>query len=136
VAGADARHVRADSERDRVYIDPIHASLNLFRKEDGRLLFGTDVGYLPDHNARGELAARGACGLGVDDVLAMLTTHPAAAFGTGTGTVAPGQPGDLVLLDKLASRRSRRKRKNGVNPVIAAGRLKQLPFRIDGAAEP
>lgn len=42
-------------------------------------------------------------GLGVDDVLAMLTTHPAAAFGTGTGTVAPGEPGDLVLLDKLAT---------------------------------
>jgi hypothetical protein len=38
-----------------------------------------------------------ACGLGDDDVLAMLTTH-AAAFGTGTGTVAPGEPGDLVLL--------------------------------------
>lgn len=89
--------------RDRAYIDPIHASLNLFREEGGRLLFGTDVGYLPDHDPRGEFAALGACGLGVDDVLAMLTTHPAAAFGTGTGTVAPGEPGDLVLLDKLAT---------------------------------
>jgi imidazolonepropionase-like amidohydrolase len=89
--------------RDRAYIDPIHASLNLFREGGGRLLFGTDVGYLPDHDPRGELAALDACGLGVDDVLAMLTTHPAAAFGTGTGTAAPGQPGDLVLLDKLAT---------------------------------
>ena len=33
----------------------------------------------------------------------MLTTNPAGAFGTGTGTVAPGQPGDLVLPDKLAT---------------------------------
>lgn len=143
--------------RDRVYIDPIHASLNLFRKEDGRLLFGTDVGYLPGHDPRGELAALDACGLGVDDVLAMLTTHPAAAFGTGTGTVAPGQPGDLVLLDKLAAvtdlatvrttiragqvtwaraTTSRAKRKDGVSPVIAEGRLELLPFRVDGAAEP
>ena len=89
--------------RDRAYIDPIHASLNLFRERGGRLLFGTDVGYLPDHDPRGELAALDACGLGVDDVLAMLTTHPAAAFGTGTGAVAPGEPGDLVLLDKLAT---------------------------------
>lgn len=89
--------------RDRAYTDPIHASLSLFREEGGRLLFGTDVGYLPDHDPRGELAALDACGLGVDDVLAMLTTHPAVAFGTGTGTIAPGQPGDLVLLDKLAT---------------------------------
>ena len=89
--------------RDPAYIDPIHASLNLFRAEGGRLLFGTDAGYLTDHDPRGELAALDACGLGVDDVLAMLTTHPATAFGTGTGTVAPGQPGDLVLLDKLAT---------------------------------
>ena len=89
--------------RDRAYIDPIHASLNLFREEGGRLLFGTDAGYLPDHDPRGEFAALEACGLGVDDVLAMLTTHPAVAFGTGTGTVAPGEPGDLVLLDRLAT---------------------------------
>ncbi|HTX84327.1 MAG TPA: hypothetical protein VME44_19245 [Streptosporangiaceae bacterium] len=78
--------------RDRVYIDPIHASLNLFREEGGRLLFGTDVGYLPDHDPRGELAALDACGLGIDDVLAMLTTHPAALFETGSGTVAPVSP--------------------------------------------
>lgn len=89
--------------RDRAYTDPIHASLNLFREEGGRLLFGTDAGYLTDHDPRGELAALEDCGLGVDDVLAMLTTAPAAAFGTGTGTVAPGQPGDLVLLDTLAA---------------------------------
>ena len=89
--------------RDRAYIDPIHASLNLFREEGGRLLFGTDVGYLHDHDPRGELAALDACGLGVNDVLAMLTTRPAALFGTGTGTVAPGEPGDLVMLDKLAA---------------------------------
>jgi imidazolonepropionase-like amidohydrolase len=88
---------------DRAYIDPIHASLNLFHDEGGRILFGTDVGYLPDHDPRGEFAALASCGLSVDDVLAMLTTNPAAAFGTGTGTVIPGQPGDLVLLDKLAT---------------------------------
>lgn len=89
--------------RDRAYLDPVHASLNLFREAGGRLLFGTDVGYLTDHDPRGELAALDACGLRVEDVLAMLTTHPAAAFGTGTGTIAAGEPGDLVLLDKLAT---------------------------------
>jgi hypothetical protein len=92
---------RADGREDRP--SAIHASVNLFPEEGGRLLFGTDVGYLPDHDPRGELAALDACGLGIDDVLAMLTTHPAALFETGSGTVAPREPGDLVLLDKLTT---------------------------------
>jgi imidazolonepropionase-like amidohydrolase len=87
--------------RDRAYLDPIGASLNLFRAAGGRLLFGTDVGFLPDHDPLGEFTALQASGLGAGEVLAMLTTGPAEAFATGTGTVEPGQPGDLVLLDKL-----------------------------------
>lgn len=89
--------------REASYLDPIYAGLATFRNAGGRLLFGTDVGYLRDHDTSGELAALAHCGLGVDDVLSMLTTHPAAAFGTGTGTVTPGEPGDLVVLDRLDS---------------------------------
>lgn len=104
---------------DRAYLDPIHASLNLFRAQGGRLLFGTDAGYLPDHDPRGEFAALASCGLGVAEVLAMLTTHPAAAFGTGTGTVAPGEPGDLVLLDRLETVTDLA----GVRATVRAGRI-------------
>lgn len=87
--------------RDPAYLDPIDDALGVFTGAGGRLLFGTDVGYLRDHDTRGELAALARCGLGVDDVLAMLTTAPAEAFGTGSGTVAAGEPADLVVLDRL-----------------------------------
>ncbi|MFT4082672.1 MAG: amidohydrolase family protein [Nocardioides sp.] len=91
--------------RDRAYLDPIHSSLRLFRDHGGRLLFGTDVGYLPDTDMTGELEALAECGLGVVDVLTMLTTAPARAFGSrfgpATGEVAEGGVADLVLLDRL-----------------------------------
>ena len=82
--------------RDPAYLEPIHASLALFHEAGGRLLFGTDVGYLPDHATDGELAALGGCGLDVHQVLAMLTTNPAEELGaeTESGTVAEGSPAD------------------------------------------
>ena len=87
--------------RDRSYLDPIHDALRSFIADGGHLLFGTDVGYLADHDTRGELAALAECGLGVADVLRMLTTHPSAALGHGGGTVTVGEPADLVVLERL-----------------------------------
>lgn len=87
--------------RDAAYLDPIDEALRVFLDAGGRLLFGTDVGYLRDHDTHGELAALARCGLGVAEVLAMLTTAPAEAFGTGSGTVAVGEPADLVVLGRL-----------------------------------
>ena len=86
--------------RDPAYLEPIYASLALFREAGGRLLFGTDVGYLPDHATDGELAALRTCGLGAHEVLAMLTTNPAQELGgpAETGTVTQGAPADLVVL--------------------------------------
>ena len=86
--------------RDPAYLEPIYSSLRLFHEAGGRLLFGTDVGYLPDHATEGELAALRECGLGVDEVLAMLTTGPAERIGgpAETGTVTEGAPADLVVL--------------------------------------
>ena len=87
--------------RDRSYLAPIHDALRGFAAAGGRLLFGTDVGYLPDHDIRGELSALAECGLGIDDVLTMLTTNPSEAMGSGSGTVVCGEPADLVLLERL-----------------------------------
>jgi len=87
--------------RDRSYLDAIHDALRSFIADGGHLLFGTDVGYLADHDTRGELAALAECGLGVADVLRMLTTHPSAALGHGGGTVTVGEPADLVVLERL-----------------------------------
>ncbi len=67
----------------------------------GRILFGTDVGYLTDYpllTREFELLAR--AGLTFDQILAALTTAPAVRFGFAatTGRVAVGQDADLVVL--------------------------------------
>ncbi|WP_120005088.1 amidohydrolase family protein [Nesterenkonia muleiensis] len=85
--------------RDPSYLDPIYNSLGVFVEAGGRLLFGTDVGYLTDRRTRGELEALDACGLTVADVLTMLTTAPAEALGVGSGRLDAGEPADLVVID-------------------------------------
>jgi imidazolonepropionase-like amidohydrolase len=68
----------------------------------GQILFGTDIGYLTDYpllTREFELLAR--AGLTFDQILAALTTAPAARFGFAatTGRVAPGQDADLIVLN-------------------------------------
>jgi len=64
------------------------------------ILFGTDVGYMEDADTTEEFRLMGAAGLNHQDILASLTTSPAARYGFGdtSGRVAPGYDGDLVLL--------------------------------------
>jgi len=73
----------------------------------GQILFGTDLGYLTDYpllTREFELLAR--AGLTIDQILAALTTAPAARFGFAatTGRVAVGQDADLVVLNGDPSR--------------------------------
>jgi imidazolonepropionase-like amidohydrolase len=68
----------------------------------GQILFGTDIGYLTDYpllTREFELLAR--AGLTFDQILAALTTAPAARFGFAqtTGRIAAGQDADLVVLN-------------------------------------
>jgi len=86
---------------DPAYLDPIHAIVRRFRELGGRLLFGTDVGYMPDYATDEEFRALVACGLDGRAILRSLTTAPAERFGVAAerGTVAPGRRADLVVLD-------------------------------------
>jgi imidazolonepropionase-like amidohydrolase len=65
-----------------------------------RLVFGTDTGFLSDHDVSEEFRQLSLAGLGVDDILAMLTTTPAALFKVDAqeGRVARGMAGDLTIL--------------------------------------
>jgi len=65
-----------------------------------RLVFGTDTGFLTDHDVGEEFRQLSLAGLGVDDILAMLTTTPAALFKVDghAGRVARGMDGDLTIL--------------------------------------
>ncbi len=66
----------------------------------GTILFGTDVGYLPDADTTREFELMAAAGLDWRAILASLTTAPAKRFGFDKrkGRVVAGMDGDLVLL--------------------------------------
>jgi imidazolonepropionase-like amidohydrolase len=65
-----------------------------------RLVFGTDTGFLADYDVSEEFRQLSLAGLDADDILAMLTTTPAALFKVDQcqGRVAPGMDGDLTIL--------------------------------------
>lgn len=67
----------------------------------GRVLFGTDVGYMTDHDPAEEYALMARAGLSTMQILASLTTTPAAAWGEGDrrGRLAAGMAADIVVLD-------------------------------------
>jgi imidazolonepropionase-like amidohydrolase len=83
------------------YLDPIYAEVREFHGLGGTLIFGTDVGYMTDYSTEGEFEGLAKCGLTASDVLAMLTTNPAARMGVSAqkGTVTPGKLADLTVLD-------------------------------------
>jgi imidazolonepropionase-like amidohydrolase len=66
----------------------------------GRILFGTDAGYLTDYESlTAEFRLMVRAGMTFSQILESLTTAPAALFGfPSTGRVAPGFDGDLVVL--------------------------------------
>jgi imidazolonepropionase-like amidohydrolase len=85
---------------DPHYMDPIYAEVRTFHSLGGTLLFGTDVGYMTDYTTEGEFEALGKSGLDWKDILAMLTTNPAARLGQSDrkGTITPGKLADITIL--------------------------------------
>src|SRR5579863_9224772 len=85
---------------DSHYMDPICNEVRQFHTLGGQLLFGTDVGYMPDYSTEEEFLELSKSGLDWQDVLAMLTANPAARLGVSDikGTVAPGKIADLTIL--------------------------------------
>lgn len=86
----------------------------------GEVLFGTDVGYLPnfDHAVEYELLA--SAGLGWREILASLTTAPARRFNEldRRGTIATGMVADLVVL--------------GTDPALGARGFADVRYTIRG----
>jgi imidazolonepropionase-like amidohydrolase len=75
--------------------------LRAFVRAGGEVLFGTDVGYMQDDDPREEYALMAAAAMSGRQILASLTTAPAARFARGkrSAVIAPGEIADLVLLD-------------------------------------
>jgi imidazolonepropionase-like amidohydrolase len=76
------------------------AQLRAFTELGGQVLFGTDVGYITDYDPTDEYVYMERAGLTYAQILAALTTAPAARLGaTRTGRLAPGLDADVVVVD-------------------------------------
>lgn len=75
--------------------------LQAFSEAGGQVLFGTDVGYMTDYDPTDEYVLMLKAGLTSMQILASLTTAPAARFREDNrrGRIAPGMDADLVVLD-------------------------------------
>jgi imidazolonepropionase-like amidohydrolase len=80
----------------------IRALVYQFHQLGGRLVYGTDTGFLTDYDQGEEFRQLMQAGLGFRDVLAMLTTAPAELFHLSQheGKVIPGMRGDLTILSE------------------------------------
>jgi imidazolonepropionase-like amidohydrolase len=82
------------------HIERIRQIVATFHGMGGVLLFGTDTGFLTDYDVAEEYRQLGLAGLSFREVLAMLTTAPAAEFKVAShaGTIKIGNDGDLTIL--------------------------------------
>ena len=68
----------------------------------GQIMFGTDIGFIPDYaSLTKEFGYLARAGLTFSQILASLTTTPAArlGFADSTGTIRKGMDADLLVLD-------------------------------------
>lgn len=77
------------------------AQLKAFSDAGGAVLFGTDAGYMTDLDPSDEYALMAQAGLTTAQILASLTTAPAARWNESArrGRIAAGLAADLVVLD-------------------------------------
>jgi imidazolonepropionase-like amidohydrolase len=74
--------------------------LRAYSEAGGQILFGTDVGYIDQFDTTEEFTWMSRAGLTFQQILASLTTNPAARFGDSAhrGRIAPGMDADLAVL--------------------------------------
>jgi len=97
----EAAKQQATPAEQRGFAEKGARQLEAFSKAGGQVLFGTDVGYVTDYDPTEEYLLMKLAGLTPMQILASLTTAPAARFGESSrrGTIAPGMDADLVILD-------------------------------------
>ncbi len=71
-----------------------------YQRMGGQILFGTDVGYLPDYDPSNEYSLMSRAGLTPMQILASLTTASAERLGESDkrGRISAGMPADIVVL--------------------------------------
>src|SRR5579872_29210 len=96
----EARKDREPDAAREQWIRRMVAELAAFHAGGGGVLFGTDVGYTDHYETGLEFELMGRAGLRFRDILAALTTTPAARFGGSrrAGHVRAGDEADLTVL--------------------------------------
>jgi imidazolonepropionase-like amidohydrolase len=99
------------------------AQVRAFADAGGQVLFGTDVGYMTEYDPTDEYVHLAEAGLSYAEILAALTTAPAARFGVArlTGRVVPGLAADLTVVDGEPERDIRALAR--VRYAVRAGRI-------------
>lgn len=83
------------------FLDGLEARLRAFNDGGGRILFGTDVGYIYQFDTAEEYTLMQRAGMSFAQILAALTTNPAQQFGYGarSGKVARNMDADLTVFE-------------------------------------
>jgi imidazolonepropionase-like amidohydrolase len=98
--GYELDKAKASAEVREGAFGDARAQLAEFAKAGGQVLFGTDVGYMADVDPTEEFVLMARAGLTPMQILASLSTAPAARWNEGDrrGRVKPGLDADLVVL--------------------------------------
>jgi len=105
------------------YTKFIQQQVGDYARLGGDILFGTDVGYIPDYDTTQEYELMAGAGFDWKQILASLTTTPAARFGESAkrGRIERGLDADLVLLSADPAKDTRAF--TAVRYTIRAGRI-------------
>jgi imidazolonepropionase-like amidohydrolase len=114
----EARKDNATPEQAEKFAVKGAAELGQYQRAGGQVLFGTDVGYVTDYDVAEEYRLMSQAGLTPMQILASLTTAPAARFGESQtrGQIAKGMDADLVVL--------------GADPANDANNLAKVRYTI------
>jgi imidazolonepropionase-like amidohydrolase len=99
--GYELAKAKLSAELTARIVAPAERQLIAFSRAGGQVLFGTDVGYMTDFDPTKEYVLLAHAGLTPMQILASLTTAPAARWRAAEhrGVVKPGFDADLVVLD-------------------------------------
>jgi len=100
-APAACHHFLDLFDRDQDF-DGILKEVKSYSDIGGRIMFGTDIGFLPDYaSLTKEFGYLARAGLSFSQILASLTTVPAErlGFGGSVGVIKRGMDADLLVLD-------------------------------------
>lgn len=86
-------------EATQKFLDSLEARLRAFNEGGGRILFGTDVGYIYQFDTAEEYTLMQRAGMSFAQILAALTTNPAQQFGYAerSGRVAEKMDADVTV---------------------------------------